>query len=186
MILAGIAVASFTGALTALALNFAPNPFAASEIMFWLLGSLADRSFEHVGLAAPFMAAGAAMLFAQARAYDALTLGEAAAATLGFDLRRVAGWTVLGVALGVGAATAVAGAIGFVGLATPHLVRRHVAHRPGAVLGASALAGATLTLLADIAARLIAPAEEIKLGVLTALLGAPFFVHLIRQHRRRG
>lgn len=184
LILAGVAVSSFAGAMTALALNFAPNPFAASEIMFWLMGSLADRSFQHVWLAAPFMLVGWGLLFSVARALDALTLGEAAAATLGFDIASVARRVVLGAALSVGAATAVAGAIGFVGLVAPHLLRPLVGHRPSALLPAAALGGAGLTLAADIAARLTAPAEELKLGVLTALIGAPFFLYLIHAIRR--
>lgn len=184
LILAGVAVASLAGALTALALNFAPNPFAASEIMFWMMGSLADRSFEHVWLATPFMAAGAWLILRQAPALDALTLGPDTARTLGFDMGRTARGIVLGVALGVGAATAVAGAIGFVGLVTPHLLRPLVGYRPRPLLLASALGGAVLTLFADIGARLAAPAEELKLGVLTALVGAPFFLYLIYSQRR--
>ncbi len=184
LILAGVAVTGFAGALTALALNFAPNPFAASEIMFWLMGSLADRSFAHVWLALPFMAVGWALLLSIGRALDALTLGAPTATTLGFDLGAVARRAVLGTALAVGAATAVAGAIGFVGLVTPHLLRPLVGHRPSALLPASALGGAVLTLAADIAARLTATAEELKLGVLTALVGAPFFLYLIFRLRR--
>lgn len=184
LILAGVAVNSFAGALTALALNFAPNPFAASEIMYWLMGSLADRSFEHVWLAAPFMVVGWLLLASAARTFDALTLGEAAAASLGHNLGRAARATVLGAALSVGAATAVAGAVGFVGLVAPHLLRPLVGYRPSALLPAAALGGAALTLAADIAARLTAPAEELKLGVLTALIGAPFFLYLIRNVRR--
>jgi len=184
LILAGVAVNGFAGALTALALNFAPNPFAASEIMFWLMGSLADRSFEHVWLALPFIAAGSALLLLTAPALDALSLGGQAAASLGFDLGRTARRIAFGSALAVGAATAVAGAIGFVGLVAPHLLRPLVGHRPSALLPAAALGGAALTLAADIAARMTATAEELKLGVLTALLGAPFFLYLIYRVRR--
>lgn len=184
LILAGVAVTSFAGALTALALNFAPNPFAASEIMFWLMGSLADRSFDHVWLALPFILTGGLLLARVGPPLDALTLGESAAASLGYDMGRLARRIILGTALAVGAATAVAGAIGFVGLVTPHLMRPLVGHRPGALLAPSALAGAVLTLIADIVARVAAPAEELKLGVLTALLGAPFFLYLIYRHRR--
>lgn len=186
LILAGVAVSSFAGALTALALNYAPNPFAASEIMFWLMGSLADLGFDQVWLALPFMLVGWALLLRTGRALDALTLGADAASSLGFDLAAVARGIVLGTALAVGAATAVAGAIGFVGLVTPHLLRPLVGQRPSALLPASALGGAALTLLADLVARTTAPAEELKLGVLTALLGAPFFLYLIHRLRRAG
>lgn len=184
LILAGVAVTSFAGAVTALALNLAPNPFAAAEIMYWLMGSLADRGFDQLWLALPFMVVGWAFLLSIGAALDALTLGAPAAASLGFDLGRVARRIVLGTALAVGAATAVAGAIGFVGLVTPHLLRPLVGRRPSALLPASALGGAALVLAADLAARLTATAEELKLGVLTALIGAPFFLYLIFQMRR--
>src|SRR5215470_4224623 len=125
-LLAGLALASFAGAMTALVLNLAPNPFAALEIAFWLLGSLEDRSTDHLLIAAPFCIASWLILAGNARAYRALTLGEDAAASLGVDLARVRVMVVVGVALGVGAAVAVAGSIGFVGLVAPHLVRRAV------------------------------------------------------------
>lgn len=185
LVLAGIAVTSFAGALTALALNLAPNPYATLEIMFWLMGSLADRSLDHVWLAGPFILAGGILLLTLGRALDALTLGEDAARTLGFDLNRVRNRLVAGTALGVGAATAVAGAIGFVGLIVPHLLRPLVRQRPSALLTASALGGAILTLAADIAVRLLSPERELKLGVLTALIGAPFFFYLVLAWRRR-
>ena len=185
LILAGIAVTSFAAALTSLALNLAPNPFAALAIVFWLMGSLADRSFDHVWLSAPFMIAGWVLLITLGRALDALTLGEDAAHTLGFDLRGVRHRLVFGTALSVGAATSVAGAIGFVGLVVPHLLRPLVGHRPGALLPASALGGATLTLIADVAVRLLSPGRELKLGVLTALVGAPFFLFLVLRMRRQ-
>lgn len=183
LILAGIAISSFASALTALALNLAPDPFAAMEMMFWMMGSLSDRSFEHVGLASPFMLGGWALLLALGRPLDALTLGEDTAKTLGIDLKRVRSTLILGVAMSVGAATAVAGSIGFVGLVVPHLLRRFVASRPSVLLYASVLGGACLTLIADISVRLMSPGPELKLGVLTALVGAPFFLLLILKTR---
>ena len=185
LILAGIAVSSFAGALTSLALNLSPNPFAALEIVFWMMGSLADRSFEHVWLSIPFMAVGWTLLFTLSRPLDALSLGEDAAQTLGFDLARVRWRMIIGTALSVGAATSVAGVIGFVGLVVPHLLRPLVGHRPSTLLPASALGGATLTLVADVAVRVLSPGRELKLGVLTALVGAPFFLYLVLKHRRR-
>lgn len=185
LILAGIAVTSFAGALTSLALNLAPNPFAALEIVFWLLGSLTDRSMTHFWLSIPFMLIGWVLLAGLGRGLDALTLGEEAAASLGVRLDRLRLAAVLGTAASVGAATAVAGAIGFVGLVVPHLLRPLVGARPSRLLLASALGGAAMLLAADLAVRLLTPGQELKLGVVTALVGAPFFFWLILRTRRR-
>ena len=184
LILAGVGLSALAGALTSLVLNLSPNPFAASEIMFWMMGSLADRSMQHVVLAAPLIGLGALALAGAGRGLRALTLGEDAAVTIGVDLRALRLGVVLACAALVGAATAVAGAIGFVGLVVPHLLRRAVGADPARLLPASALGGAAMVLAADIAVRLIAPERDLKLGVLTALVGAPFFLHLIL--RRRG
>ncbi|PLP58274.1 ABC transporter permease [Mesorhizobium loti] len=185
IILAGVAISSLAGAMTSLALNLSPNPFAALEIMFWMLGSLTDRSMTHVWLAAPFMLAGWVLLLMLGRALDALTLGADTAASMGIDMRRVQQLAVLGTAASVGAATAVAGAIGFVGLVVPHLLRPLVGARPSRLLPASALGGAAVVLAADILVRLIAPGRDLKLGVLTAIVGAPFFLWLVYRERRR-
>ncbi|MGL5114709.1 MAG: FecCD family ABC transporter permease [Beijerinckiaceae bacterium] len=184
LILAGLAISSLAAAGTALALNLAPNPFAALEIAFWLLGSLEDRSFRHVLLALPFIAAAAVMLLWQGRDFRPLTLGEEAAESLGVDLSRLRLLVILGVATGVGASVAVAGAIGFVGLVAPHLMRPFVGHDPTRLLWPSALAGAALLLSADIGVRLIPATTDIKVGVLTALIGAPFFLYLVFRERR--
>jgi iron complex transport system permease protein len=183
LILAGLAISSLAGAGTSLALNLAPNPFAALEIAFWLLGSLEDRSFRHVLIALPFMAAGTALLFVDRRAFRALTLGEEAAASLGFDLTRVRLRVVAGVAAAVGAGVAVAGSIGFVGLVAPHLMRPFVKYDPGRLLVPATLSGAALLLAADIVVRLIPSQGEIRVGVVTALIGAPFFIGLIMRRR---
>jgi iron complex transport system permease protein len=185
LILAGIAISALAGALTSLVLNLSPNPFAASEIMFWLMGSLADRSFVHVWLALPFILAGWLALLATARGLDALTLGEDAAESLGVRLDRLRLLLVGGTAAAVGASTAVAGAIGFVGLVVPHILRPFVGARPALLLPASALGGAALLLLADVAVRLVLPGRDLQLGVLTALVGAPLFLHLIFKTRRQ-
>ncbi|WP_274627092.1 FecCD family ABC transporter permease [Arvimicrobium flavum] len=185
IILAGIAVSSFAGAATSLALNLSPNPFAALEIMFWMLGSLADRSMTHVWLAGPFMILGWALLAMLGRALDALTLGSETAASLGIDMRRVQFLAVFGTAASVGAATAVAGAIGFVGLVVPHILRPMVGARPSRLLPASALGGACVVMAADILVRVVAPERDLKLGVLTALIGAPFFLWLVYRTRRK-
>ena len=185
LILAGVALSSLAGALTALALNLAPSPYAALELVFWLMGSLADRSLVHVALALPFMAVGWVLVLRTGRALDALTLGEEAAESLGFPLRRVRLLVIGGTAAAVGASVAVAGAIGFVGLVVPHLVRPLVGHRPGRLVVASGLAGAALTLGADIVVRLIPTRPELQLGVVTALIGAPFFLFLLARLRGR-
>ncbi len=184
LILAGVAVTTFASALLALGLNLSPNPFAALEIVFWMLGSLADRSMVHVAIAAPFILPGLALLLLLGRALDALTLGEDGAANLGVNLSLTRFLLVAGVALAVGGATAVAGAIGFVGLVIPHLLRPFVAQRPSRLLFASMLGGAALVLIADIAVRLLLPTGELKLGVLTSLVGAPLFFYLVVKTRR--
>lgn len=186
LVLAGVAISAFAGALTALALNLSPNPYAVVEITFWLMGSLTDRSMDHVLLALPLMAIGWALLLSSARALDGLSLGDDTATSMGFDLKRLRLKLVTGTALSVGAAVAVTGAIGFIGLVVPHVLRPLVGHRPGRLLLASGFGGAVLLLLADIAVRLIAIQPELKLGVLTAVVGAPFLFSLIYRLRREG
>jgi iron complex transport system permease protein len=173
IVLGGIAINAFAAALTSLALNFAPSPYAALEILFWMLGSLADRSLVHVMLALPLLLPGWIMVTAAARGLDALTLGEETAASLGFDPRRTQWLVVSGTALAVGGAVAVTGVVGFIA----------VGHRPSHLLLPSFLGGALLTTTADIAIRLLPPGPELKLGVVTALLGAPFFLHLVIRER---
>jgi len=184
LVLAGAAVSALAAAGISLALNLAPNPYAAYEIMTWLMGSLADRSWLDVILVSPFIILGAAMLLASARALDALALGEAQARSLGINLRVLYVLAVFGTALSVGASTAVTGAIGFIGLVAPHLVRPLVGHQPSRVLLPAALAGALLLLIADVATRLIQIDGELKLGVLTSLIGTPFFFWLVVRLRK--
>ncbi|MCG6204346.1 iron ABC transporter permease [Rhodopseudomonas sp. HC1] len=184
LILAGLALSSLAGAATSLALNLASNPFAALEISFWLLGSLEDRSFQHVALALPFMVCGAALLLTRGEAFRVLSLGEEAAQSLGVDVGRLRLQVILGVALGVGAAVSVSGTIGFIGLVIPHLMRPLVGHDPGRLLLPSAFGGAALLLAADVAVRLIPSSSGIKVGVLTALIGVPFFLYLVVRERR--
>jgi iron complex transport system permease protein len=184
LILAGAAVSSLMGAGVALALNFAPSLFAIYEITAWLLGSLSDRSWDHVLLAAPFIAVGAVLLGSTGRALDALTLGELQAESLGVDLRATRLAALAGTALAVGAAVSVTGAVGFVGLVAPHLVRPFVGAQPSRILVPSAMLGSTVLLLADVATRVIHTGAEIRLGVLTSLLGAPFFFWLVLRLKR--
>jgi len=183
LVLAGVAISSLCAALMSLALNMSPNPYAAAEIMFWLMGSVTDRSMDHLALAAPLMGLGWLMLLLVARSLDALSLGEDAAATLGVDIGRTRALVIGGTAISVGAATAVSGGIGFIGLVVPHLLRAHVGHAPSRLLLASALGGAALLMAADILVRILPTGMELKLGVVTALVGAPFFLWLIFRAR---
>ncbi|MCI4589363.1 iron ABC transporter permease [Sphingobium sp. BYY-5] len=184
LILAGIAVATLAQAGISLALNLSPNPFAAMEIMTWLMGSLENRSFDHLWIALPCIAVGMTLLLWDGHALDALTLGEDGAQALGVDLRRTRVRLMLGTAIGVGGAVAVSGAIGFIGLIVPHLLRPLTDRSPSAILLPSALGGAALLTFADIVVRLIDTKNELKLGVVMAFLGVPIFlVHLMRERR---
>ena len=185
LILAGVAIGGLAIALTSLAMNLSPNPWAVNEIIFWLLGSLRDRTFTEVGLAAPFIIAGLVLLFTAGRALEALSLGEEAARTLGVSLARTRAQAIVGTSLAVGASVAVAGTIGFVGLVVPHLLRPLVGFAPSRLILPSALGGAALILAADILVRLIAVGPELQLGVVTSLIGAPFFFYLILKLRGR-
>jgi iron complex transport system permease protein len=184
LILSGLAISSFAGAATALVMNLSSNPFVVLEIAFWLLGSLEDRSFQHVMLAFPFIIAGGIMLLSQRHAFRALSLGEETAQSLGVDVGRLRLFVISGVALGVGGAVAVTGTIGFIGLVAPHLMRPLIGHDPGRLLVPSALAGSALLLAADIAVRIIPSTSDIKVGVLTSIIGVPFFLYLIMRERR--
>jgi len=183
LILAGLAVSSIATALISLALNLSQNPFASVEMVFWMMGSLADRSVPQLWISAPLMVLGCGLLLTLPRALDALTLGEDAASSLGIDLGRTRLAVIAGTALSVGAATAVTGIIGFVGLIVPHMLRRLAQHRPGLLLPASLFGGASMLLVADVALRIVQPWVELRIGVLTALIGAPFFVWLVLKTR---
>ena len=185
LVLAGVAIATAAGAGISLALNFAPNPFAAIEIMTWLMGSLADRSFLHVWLALPCIAIGLGLILFEGRALDALTLGEDGATALGIDLKRTRLILLVATAIGVGGAVAVSGAIGFVGLVVPHLVRPFTDRRPSSLLIPSALGGATLLAAADALVRSVPTLDEPRLGVVTALIGVPVFLHQLVRARRQ-
>jgi iron complex transport system permease protein len=184
-ILAGVILNTVASGGVALALNLAPTPWAVSEIIHWLMGSVADRSFEDVRLALPFMAVGCVLLFTTSRALDALTIGEDGARSLGIRMDRTRFMLALGLGLATGTSVAFTGMIGFVGLITPHLMRPLVGARPGALLLPSALAGAVIILIADIIVRLIPSAAELKLGVAMAAVGGPFFLAMLINLRRR-
>jgi iron complex transport system permease protein len=184
LILSGTAVSGLAAAFITLALNLAPNPYAAYEIMSWLMGSLSDRSWNHVLLVLPFVLIGCTMLLSTSKGLDALSLGEVQAQSLGIDLKKLRVLVILGTALAVGATTSVTGAIGFVGLVAPHLIRPFVGSHPRRILLPAAVLGAALLLLADIATRLIRVGPELKLGVVTSLVGTPFFFWLVVRLRR--
>ena len=186
LILAGVAVNSLSAALTSLALNLAPSPYAALEIVFWLLGSLADRSFEHLWLALPGVLVGLSLVLGCGRGLDALCLGEETARSLGIHLAWLRLRCVLGLGLAIGACVAVSGSIGFIGLVVPHLLRPVTGYQPSRLLLPSALGGAALLTAADLLVRLLPGHGELKLGVITALLGTPLFLHLLWQYRQRG
>ena len=184
LILAGAAVSGLAASGIALALNLAPNPYAADEITTWLMGSLSDRSWLDVLLILPFVLAGGVLLALTARSIDALALGEVQAASLGINLQRLLVFALFGTALAVGASTAVTGAIGFIGLVAPHLVRPFVGHQPSRVMLPATLLGALLLLCADIATRLVRFGPELRIGVLTSLIGTPFFFWLVVRLRK--
>ncbi len=185
VIMAGLAISTVAGAALATVLNFAPNPYALQELVFWMLGSVAERGLSHLMWLMPPCLLGAVLIWRQRALLSALSLGEQVAASLGLSLRGGSRLVVLGSALLVGSSVAVAGSIGFVGLLVPHLMRPWVGHRPDRLLLPSALAGATLVCLADICVRLLPPGRELKLGVLTSLLGAPLFIWLVWKDRKR-
>ena len=184
--LAGLMIASLAGTLTSLAISMAPNAFAMSEIVTWLMGALTDRGWRDVWIAAPPTVAGIALLMLAGRSLDALTLGEQAARSLGVDPRRLLWLLIGGIGLTVGAGVAVAGIIGFVGLIVPHLVRPLTDGRPSRLIVPSALAGALLVLAADSAVRVLPFVTELRLGIALSLIGAPFFLWLLLRMRRGG
>lgn len=184
LMLVGIGLSSLAGALTSLAMNLSPNPFFLSDMVLWLLGSLANRSYTELWLALPFMLVGWFCLLLSASSLRALSLGEETAATMGVNMLRLRTLIIIGSALCVGAGVAISGTIGFVGLIVPHMMRPFVGHDPARLLVPSALGGALLVTLADIGVRLAPTEHELKLGVLTALIGAPFFLFLVLKTRK--
>lgn len=185
-ILAGMVLATLSGSLTAFMISIAPNPFATTEIISWLMGALTDRTMDDVIRAVPLMAAGAVLLATSARSLDALTLGEDVARSLGVNPPRLQWQVALGIGLAVGASVAVSGVVGFVGLIVPHFVRMLVGERPSAILLPSALGGAILVLFADSLVRLTPGVGEVRLGIAMAVIGAPFFFLLLSRIRSRA
>ncbi len=183
LILIGVGLSSFAGAAMSLLMNLAPNPFSLSDMINWMLGSVANRSANEIALTLPFIAVGMAIMLATGRGLSALTLGEDAASGVGLNLKTQRIATVLGAGLATGGSVALAGAIGFVGIVAPHLVRPFVNHDPARSLIPSALLGGLILVLADIGVRLIPTDNELKLGVVAALIGAPVFVWIAMRRR---
>jgi iron complex transport system permease protein len=182
--LAGMMIASLAGALMSLAISLAPNAFAMSEIVTWLMGALTDRGWAEVRLAAPLTLAGIVLLRLAGPGLDALTLGEPAARSLGVNPARLQWLLIIGTGLTVGSGVAVAGIVGFVGLIVPHLVRPLTDRRPSSLIVPSALAGALLVLVADCVCRVLPLVAELRLGIALSLVGAPFFLWLLLKMRR--
>ena len=183
LILLGVGLSSFSAAAMSLLLNFAPNPFSLSDMINWLLGSVANRSFEDLRIVMPFIVAGMAILLLSRRGLSALTLGEEAASGVGLNLSRQRIAVVLGAGLATGASVALAGAIGFVGIVAPHLVRPIVAYDPARSLLPSAMLAGLILVVADIGVRLLPTATELKLGVVAAIIGAPAFIWIAVSRR---
>ena len=186
LILIGVGISSFSGALMTLLMNLAPNPFSLSDMINWMMGTVANRSFEDILFAAPFLILGAVLILSSGRDLSAFTLGEEAASGIGVSLTTVRMKIVFGSGFCTGAAVAIAGAVGFVGIVAPHLVRPHVDHEPSATLLPSALLGGVILVAADIFIRVAPTTAELKLGVVAALLGAPIFVWIAAQRMQGG
>jgi iron complex transport system permease protein len=185
LVLSGIILSALAIAGISLALSLSPSPWAATEIVRWMLGGLTDRSFDELTIAAPLILVGCAAVLGCRRSLDALTLGETGARSLGIDLNRAQWQLSIGIGLIVGGSTAVTGVIGFVGLIVPHLMRPLVGSRPGGLLIPSAIGGAALVLAGDIVVRLLPGGSELELGVMMSLIGAPFFFVLLHSMRRK-
>lgn len=186
LLLAGIAISSIAGAATALALALAPSPFAFYDAYDWLMGSLIDRSLPQLLFVAIPAGLVTIWLALQAPALDRLALGEDAATAMGYRIGRLRIGVIAATAIGVGAAVSVCGAVGFIGLVGPVIARRLTAGHPGRAIVPAALIGAILLLAADIAIRFAPPDRTVPVGVLTALIGAPFFLWLVATMRWRS
>ena len=186
LILVGVGLSSFAGALGALAINLAPNRFALSDMVTWMLGSVTNRSLDDLVFVAPFWIAGLGFAILTAPGLRALALGEDTAQTLGVDLARIRSGAISAAALLTGGAVALSGVIGFVGIVAPHLVRPFVRHDPADLLWPSALLGGALIALADLVLRLVPLDQELRLGVMVSMIGAPVFILIAVRNRGMG
>lgn len=186
IILAGIIVSAFIGALVSLIISLGDKD-AMTQIIYWLYGSVGMRGWSYIQLIIPFMVIGSCILFYHYRELNALALGEEAADHIGVNVKKGKIFVLIGASLLTGAAVAVSGSIGFVGLVIPHLVRLVVGPNHRHVLPLSLLIGGTFLILADLFARTLIAPQELPIGVITALTGAPVFAFLlIRERIGRG
>jgi iron complex transport system permease protein len=182
LVLAGIIVSTFLSALISLLKSL--NEDSVSTIVFWIMGSLSGRNWAHVALVWPYLMVGGAVILFHARELDLLSLGDAQAQQMGVDVGRVRFRLLLAASLITGATVAVSGVVGFVGLVVPHVVRLSLGPVHRRLLPLVMLAGGLLVLVADTLARSILPGgEELPVGVVTAILGGPFFCYLML-HRK--
>lgn len=179
LILVGFAVGSFASALVSAVLFLTTRNW--NDVIFWLLGSFASATWPSLRALFPYVLLPFLVLCALARPLDALTLGEEHAIPLGVDVRRVTGAVLVAGSLAVAAATALFGMIGFVGLIVPHVVRRLLGPDHRTLLPCAAVAGGTLLLGCDLAARVAMSPAGLPIGAVTALLGGPFFVYVLRR-----
>ncbi len=184
LILAGIGIGALATALTGLIMNLAPNPWALSEIVYWMMGSLDKAHIGQVWVCAVMTVAGLVLLTVTGAHLKTLSLGEDTAQSLGVNLRLTQFAVIIGTALCVGSGVAVAGAIGFIGLFIPHIMRFLTGPDPAKLIPVSALAGGLFLLITDTAIRIFnGPGTPLYLGVVTALIGVPFFLYLaVRTH----
>lgn len=183
LILAGIGISSLATAGVSLMMNFAPSPMSLQDMVMWMLGSLDNRTYDDLMLAGPLIVLGWLMMIGVGQGLNALSLGADAAHTLGIDLKRLRWRVVIGTALSVGATVSVCGAIGFVGLVVPHFVRAFIGFEPRRLLLPSALMGGLLLTLADVLTRMPIGHGQLRLGVVTAVIGAPMFIYIIFKTR---
>ncbi len=184
LILVGIGISSLATALISLVMNLSASPMTIRDMVMWMLGSLENRTMRDLWMAGPFILIGWIMMIGTGQGLNALSVGEEAAQTMGINLRWLKLRIVIGAALSVGAAVSICGAIGFIGLVVPHIVRALISREPGAILIPSALMGALLLTLADIVTRLPLAGSPLRLGVVTALIGAPCFLYIIFHTRK--
>ncbi len=183
LILAGIGISSLATAAISLTMNFAPSPMSLQDMVMWLLGSLENRTLDDIAMAGPFIIGGWLILRGVGQGLDASSLGEDTAQTLGINLKRLRMKVIVGSAISVGATVSVCGAIGFVGLVVPHMVRSLIGHAPGRLLVPSALLGAIILTIADLLTRLPVGHGQLRLGVVTAFVGSPLFLYIIYKTR---
>jgi len=185
LLLAGVALNAFIVAITSLIISLAWTEYEVGrEMTFWLMGGLDSRTWSHVWISLPSVIIGTLVALWYSRELDLLMMGPETASALGVNVERVKQMVLINTALLTSTAVAVSGIVGFVGLIIPHGVRLLLGPSHQALIPASALSGASFLILVDLLARTLNRPEEIRLGIFTAALGAPFFLYLLVRHRR--